>query len=68
MTAKRRQVYEYILAGGPEGVLVEALVRDLYPDRKDTSVRTAIHYINKAIAPRRIIRRGGRITVQLKEK
>lgn len=68
MTAKQKVVYDYIVAAGPEGVAVDRVMLDLYPDRSETTLRTAMHYINKAMKPLRIIRRNGRFMVQLLEE
>lgn len=68
LTERQRAVYDYIVAAGPEGVAVDRVMLDLYPDRSETTLRTAMHYINKAMKPLRIIRRNGRFMVQLLEE
>jgi hypothetical protein len=68
LTKKQRSVYEYIIAAGPEGVAVDRVMLDLYPDKSGTTLRTAVHYINKAMKPLRIVRRNHRYTVQLLEE
>lgn len=68
LTVKQKIVYDYIVAAGPEGVAVDRVMLDLYPDKSNTSLRTAVHYINKAMKPLRIVRKNHRYSVQLMER
>lgn len=68
LTDKQKKVYDAVVAAGPDGVTVEKLMLKLYPDKSQTSLRTAVHYINRKMAPLRIVRKNFRYSVQLLEK
>lgn len=68
LTTKQKAVYDFIVAAGPEGIWVSEVMEALYPNKSNTSLRTAVHYINKAMKPLRIIRKNHRYTVQLLEE
>ena len=54
LTLKQGQVYETVLAAGPEGVPSDRLMKDLFKGRSPTTLRSCIYYVNLAIAPMKI--------------
>ena len=60
LSAKRRDVFAFILAGGREGVPLEELMGAYFEGLKPATVRTTIHAINSAIRPWHIETRGKR--------
>lgn len=51
-------MFEAILNAGKEGITEEDLDAKLYSGKGKSTVRSAIHYINKAIRPLQIAGRG----------
>lgn len=68
LSVKQKQVYEFILAGGPEGVTVQSIMDELYPGKSYVSLRTALYYIRRSIAPIQIVSKGQRYSIQLMER
>ena len=68
LTPKQKSVYDFIVSAGPEGVAVDRVMFELYPAKSNTTLRTAVHYINKAMKPLRIVRKNHRYNVQLLEE
>ncbi len=65
LSPKRKDLFNAILASGPEGLDTTTLVDMFFDDStKDriggyTTLRTTIHAINNEISPLRIVARGG---------
>ena len=55
LTGSRLTVYEKVLASGPTGAHINELRRLL--GTKASTIPVIVHYVNKAIAPLKIIRR-----------
>lgn len=67
LTKRQREVYEYIVAAGPNGADVDHVMADLYSSHSGTTLRTAVHYINRVMAPLKIVRKNHRYSVQIVE-
>ena len=59
MSFKRRAVFDFVRDGGPAGVQLDELRAKFFPAAKDNTIRTTIHYINRAIKPMAIRTLGG---------
>ena len=60
MSAKRRAILDCVLESGQEGISRKEIVDRFFSEAQSkTTLRTTLHYINKAIAPLRIYVRGG---------
>lgn len=68
LTSKQKQVYEAIISAGPDGITVSDLMEKIYPGRSYVTLRTALYYIRRAVAPIQIVSKGKRYSVQLLEK
>lgn len=65
LSAKRKEVFDYVMGGGREGVKFSDLQKKLFPKTtSDVTIRTVIHYLNKKIHPSRIISKGGRLHLE----
>jgi hypothetical protein len=56
---RRRAIFDAIVNAGEEGISEEALDKKLFSGKGKSTVRSAIHYINKSIAPLKIDGRNG---------
>lgn len=59
LSRKRKLIFEAIVSAGEAGISEEELDRILFSGNRKSTVRSAIHYINKAIYPLRIEGRNG---------
>lgn len=70
LSKKRRDVFNVIVASGPEGIdaseLINAFFDDGTPERIAgyTTLRTTIHQMNQKIKPLKIVARGGNYRIE----
>jgi hypothetical protein len=57
MTKKQREVYEYILSAGMEGMSREKVIDAFFKGRSVNTIRSCIFNINNIIRPSRVIGR-----------
>lgn len=67
MSARRREVFDFIREAGPKGVVKFELRDKFFPEAKDNTIRTTLHHINQAIKPLRVVTRGGVVRLLPKE-
>lgn len=59
LSFKRRSILHRVLSAGPEGIPIEIIKESFFNGSSDTTIRTTLHYINKAIKPHKIDCHGG---------
>lgn len=64
---KRRAIFDAVVAAGERGITEGQLDRDFYGGKGASTVRSAIHYINKAIFPLHIDGRNGYRLIKIED-
>ncbi len=60
MSERRRKIFDYIAAGGPEGISKSKVLKEFFdPDQPEVCLRTTLYNINELIRPSRIHNKGG---------
>lgn len=64
LTKKQRSVFEAVLAGGPNGIAIDRLMKDFFKGLSQGTLRSCVYNINQVIQPLTIRGRGGNYYLQ----